>query len=136
MQKHDKFYELVRCDKLLKLFIPLKISRKHANQGIIDVAKHLFQKAFSLVFKCENLNIQLNDLIVRRLDDEHVLLISRFVLPWQNILDFWNIIQDVLYATTESNERVTLAPHSRRLVGFGITTTCIISLNCAPNLRV
>lgn len=78
MQKgNNKFYELVQCDKLLKLFIPLKVSRKHSNKGIVDVAKQLFQRAFSLAFKCENIKIQISDLIVRRLDEDHVLLISR-----------------------------------------------------------
>lgn len=104
-KKENKFYELVQNDRLLKLFIPLKVSHKFST-GIYDVAKHLFEKAFNIAFKCENMNIQLNDLIVRRLDDEHVVVISRYVLHWQTILDFWNVVQDVLYSTIDSNERI------------------------------
>jgi phage/plasmid-associated DNA primase len=98
-----KMYELVPCDKLMKLFIPIILPLKYEKTGdVLSISKSLFEAAFKIAFQTDNIKFKCN---YRRLDDDHVLLVTPYSVTWQMILSFWSILQDVLYATKVTKER-------------------------------
>ena len=101
----QKLFEIVPCDKLMKLFIPLIVpitqSKKEPHR-VISIAKKLFETAFKIAFKTDNIPFNCK---VKRLDEDHVLLVTQYNVTWQMIASFWNILQDVLHATKSTKDR-------------------------------
>lgn len=97
--------ELVRCDKYMRIFVPVLVKNKLQAESIISVTKALLNKAFLAAFNMTNFDE--NKCSVRWLTSELLVLVYRdYSVTWNNLKIFWDIIKDVLYAANESSDRM------------------------------
>ena len=87
----EKLYELVPCDKLMRLFVPLKLTKttKKEEKKVIDIVIKLFESAYNTVFQ-DNIKFNAKFCKTRRLDDARVIIITPHIVTWQIIQFFWN----------------------------------------------
>lgn len=108
----ERLYELVPCDKLMRLFVPLKLSKisdevendKH-EKDVIDIMVKLFDSAYDTVFQ-DNIKFDRKKCKLRRLDDDHIIIITPHIVTWQIIQFFWNNLLDILHSTVNTKDRI------------------------------
>ena len=102
----ESLYELVPCDKLMRLFVPLKLTKinDEHEKNVIDIVVKLFASAYVTVFQ-DNIKFNSKTCKIRRLDKEHVIIITPHIVTWQNIQFFWNILLDILHSTVSTKDR-------------------------------
>ena len=102
----ETLYELVPCDKLMRLFVPLKLTKinDEHEKSVIDIVVKLFDSAYDTVFQ-DNIKFNRKTCKIRRLDNEHVIIITPHIVTWQNVQFFWNILLDILHSTVNTKDR-------------------------------